>query len=499
MNLSNIQGNIIGGFNKDFQAFLFLRFRTAAGGRVWLAEISDDDNEFGVAASSSKDVLAFNARFKALGAKGLKPESFIAAAWTTLSISFAGLSSLGLQAGTLSQFPTAFRQGMAARSTDNGDIGASAPNHWIAPFAEPANLHALMVVAADSEASLALRVANIRATGAFIDGVETLALIDGRTREDAPGHEHFGFKDGVSQPGIRTIDQPDDSVGNPDQGHPGQDLLWPGEFVLGYLAQDPKPEPGHTGPNRNAGDVSKSGPAWTADGSYLVFRRLEQDVPAFTVHVAALAAANKVHPDLMGAKLVGRYKSGCPLEARAFQPHPFKLSATDPERFNPGVADNDTLNNDFEFGDDAGGATCPMASHIRKAYPRDENTPTGGEPDTQTHRLLRRGIPFGRSVGHTDNSNESRGLLFQCYQRSIEDQFEFVQRNWINDANFPPGATGGAPGQDPIIAQSATGPFQLTPGQASIDVSHFVKTTGGEYFFATSIKALQDLGSGAIV
>ncbi|MGJ7506630.1 hypothetical protein [Variovorax sp. GT1P44] len=89
-------------------------------------------------------------------------------------------------------------------------------------------------------------------------------------------------------------------------------------------------------------------------------------------------------------------------------------------------------------------------------------------------------------------------MVFQCYQRSIEDQFEFVQRAWVNNPNFPPGAVGGVPGEDPIIAQSASGPFQFSPGSAAGSVNHFVTTTGGEYFFSPSIDALRRLGSGAI-
>ena len=55
---------------------------------------------------------------------------------------------------------------------------------------------------------------------------------------------------------------------------PGQDLLWPGEFVFGYPGQHP-------------GDADKEGPApqmvtpWMRNGSYMVFRRLEQKVPEF--------------------------------------------------------------------------------------------------------------------------------------------------------------------------------------------------------------------------
>ncbi len=135
------------------------------------------------------------------------------------------------------------------------------------------------------------------------------AVQPGRTRPDIPGHEHFGFKDGVSQPGIRGVDPPDDPIGNPDQGHPGQDLLWPGEFILGYATQIPVTKPGVDGPNPDPGPDSVSGPSWTVDGSYFVFRRLRQDVRAFEENVHHLAATLGLSVDLTGAKLVGRYKS----------------------------------------------------------------------------------------------------------------------------------------------------------------------------------------------
>src|SRR5437588_369889 len=90
-------------------------------------------------------------------------------------------------------------------------------------------------------------------------GLKILFVQQGRTRIDNPGHEHFGFKDGVSQPGIRGITDPDDPIANPNQGHPGQDLLWPGEFVLGYPQQIPKAAEGVDGPNPNPGPIS--GPA----------------------------------------------------------------------------------------------------------------------------------------------------------------------------------------------------------------------------------------------
>ena len=506
LDLDDIQGNVIGAFNKDFQDFVVLRFKSPAAARSWIKEISVEDNEFGIAVSSSESVLKFNAQFKALKAEGKEPELFIEAEWTNLSISFAGMAALGIAPADLAQFAPEFRDGMAKRNVLLNDTGTSDPAHWIAPFNAPGDVHALLCVAADSEARLKLRLASIRATGAFVAGVDSLLVVEGRTRMDVPGqagHEQFGFKDGVSQPGIRDINPPDDPVGNPDQGHPGQDLLHPGEFVLGYPTQIPVAKAGVEGPNPDPGPNSASGPAWTDNGSYLVFRRLAQDVPAFHNHVVSLAAANGLHPDLMGAKLVGRYKSGCPLERREFQPSPFNVSPTDPEGFQPGVANSDALNNNFEFGDDPLGTVCPMASHIRKAYPRDELTPAGkgdSEANTQTHRLLRRGIPFGGSFGASVGglAGDPRGLVFQCYQRSIQDQFEFVQAAWVNNTTFPPGANGGVPGEDPIIAQSAIGPFQLDPSAPNIQVKHFVTTTGGEYFFTPSISTMQQIGDGVI-
>lgn len=51
------------------------------------------------------------------------------------------------------------------------------------------------------------------------------------------GHEHFGYLDGVSQPGVRGLTQRFDKDIRPNQGLPGQELLWPGMFVFGCPGQ----------------------------------------------------------------------------------------------------------------------------------------------------------------------------------------------------------------------------------------------------------------------
>ena len=498
LNLSNIQGNILGGFNKDFQDFLFLKFTSAGRARAWIREMLDPEFRPGLANSSSQNVLRFNAQFKALSAEGIDPETVITSEWTHLTISFQGFKALGISVKTLARFPQAFRAGMANRKAILGDLGANDPENWLLPFL-PSNIHALLIVAADSEAQLNLRVDALLDSRIFKAAVRLLHREYGRTREDEPGHEHFGFKDGVSQPGIRGITPPMDSLGNPHQGQPGQHLLWPGEFVLGYPTQKRKHKPGFDGPNPDPGPPSKSGPAWTVDGSYLVFRRLAQDVPGFRKQLNDLAGANGLTEDLMGAKLMGRYKSGYPLMQREFHCQSAIPAGADPGKVFPALNKSQTLNNNFSFGNDPNGELCPFAAHIRKANPRDEmisKNAADSESEVQTHRLLRRGIPVGASLGalRGGEADRPRGLLFACFQKDIQSQFEFVQSHWINNANFPPSATGVKPGPDPIAALTHGGTFHLGSKTSNVHIQNYIKMTGGEYFFSPSLKTLNKIG-----
>jgi Dyp-type peroxidase family len=308
----------------------------------------------------------------------------------------------------------------------------------------------------------------------------------GNTRPGAQrGFEHFGYRDGISQPGIRGLTRR--STSNPDQGLPGQDLTWPGEFVFGYPGQDPS-DPVRQGP------PPRMAAPWLRNGSYMVFRRLEQKVPEFRNFVADRAASLGMEPELLGARLFGRWKSGAPLELA-------------PLYDNAALGSNAMRNNDFDYGDDPYQRRCPYAAHIRKAYPRDDAP--GGEAKAQRHRILRAGITFGPEVasGETTTSH-SRGLMFVCYQTSIERQFEYIQRSHANDPGFVPGKVrpgSGAPvtpGFDPIIGQAADGgaremdePYPNYPAgnrRTTLEMPRqFVVLTAAGYFFMPSISALR--------
>ena len=58
-------------------------------------------------------------------------------AWVSAALSFQGLKALGVPQDTLESFPLQFRQGMAARATELGDVGDSTPENWEKPFGTP--------------------------------------------------------------------------------------------------------------------------------------------------------------------------------------------------------------------------------------------------------------------------------------------------------------------------------------------------------------------------
>jgi Dyp-type peroxidase family len=528
--MDNIQGNSIVGFNKDFQTLLLLKIVNVPEFKRWLKSIIPF-------IATASEVLAFNRLFKAI--RNRRGDSLtIQATWINIAFSFHALTLLTDDADTFTD--EAFKQGLAARSASLGDpIEPDAegnPENWV--IGGPGDeADVILIIESDDRDDLLAEVARVeRSLYPFRHGGQIIrsgaVIIFKQQGASLPqpltGHEHFGFLDGVSQPGLRgrISDDPTDVLTfrqNPndrDQGKPGQDLLWPGEFVFGYPGQDPTSveitEPG---------PISEAGPAWAKDGSFVVFRRLRQDVEAFREFVQDTAFQLRLSPEFVGAKLVGRWASGAPI-----------LRA--PEADNRALADDDCANNNFEFEEetdpilpeqkespidctdeipnshppalfppsegDPEGLICPFAGHIRKAYPRDDTSttlPDTSEVTTQTHRILRRGIPFGeplRQIPFFDFGE--RGLLFLAYQTSIVEQFEFILRQWVNNPNFKEPSAG----HDLIIGQNNTPgadrerQFTITFMRNGVEHREVISTrvdwvipTGGGYFFSPSIAALE--------
>jgi len=482
-----IQGNILAGFNKDHQSFLFLRFADQSSGRAWLSAL-------GPRIATTKQVSTFNEQFsRARRARGGDDPEDLKAVWTNVSLTREGLrvlsSDLVLQPGVFD----AFEQGPVARAGQLGDQGPERdPSHWVVGRADQ-EIHAILTVAADARADLRGEVDSMRQRAAE-NGVTIVFEQRGDTLPGArAGHEHFGFKDGISQPGVRGFHAVQANAEGEDEreSHPGTEMIAPGEFVLGHpREQEGEGRPEHTG------TAPLPHPEWMANGSFHVFRRLRQDVPGWWAQVNAqqgeVAAADPsdgMTPDQLAAKLVGRWRSGTPLAHAADRDN---RSAQCPEQ-----------DNNFDYEGDDAGHTTPRFAHIRKMYPRDARF------GDDRRRILRRGIPFGRPFdparGRGHGVDGQRGLLFNVYMASIEDQFEFLQAAWANNSSFPSVVfeDNRTDGPDPVIGD-APDPVELrrggTPNETvnHLDFRRFVHTTGAVYAFAPSIATIQRLGAGEL-
>jgi deferrochelatase/peroxidase EfeB len=246
-----------------------------------------------------------------------------------------------------------------------------------------------------------------------------------------------------------------------------------------------------------------------------------QDVGLFWRAVRELAADLSQKPgfeemtdDKLASRLVGRWPSGAPVN---------RVPAADDDA----LGRCSEANNHFRFDSDSAklplqqgfndmfsmskadpaGVICPWAAHIRKVNTRDSSSDMGGREATYARRILRVGIPFGPPLAaerrysdrNEDKDYGKRGLLFQCVQASIEDQFEFLTTRWMNDPARPkmPG------GHDLLLGQNnASGEdrqrtctvFGSALQQAEIGTSaQWVIPTGGGYFFVPSISALRDV------
>lgn len=202
----NIQGNVLAGFNKDHQVLFFLHWADPVSARAWLSELRPR-------LARNADVAAFNARFgQAKKRSGRDPE--MTATWNNVSFTAAGIELLAPQdMTTLRQHPSLdaglqlWLTGAADATVAGrvGDTGPSDPSSWLFGSAGPV-IHALVCVAADRTEHLITEVAFHRELSARHE----VGIVFEQTGDTLPGtaagHEHFGFKDGISQPGVFGFD-----------------------------------------------------------------------------------------------------------------------------------------------------------------------------------------------------------------------------------------------------------------------------------------------------
>jgi deferrochelatase/peroxidase EfeB len=85
--------------------------------------------------------------------------------------------------------------------------------------------------------------------------------------------------------------------------------------------------------------LSRPFSGWTLDGSFLVFRKLKQFVPEFNQYLTANAVQNAAGTltvqqgaELLGARLLGRWRSGAPIDLSPTQDDPSQWTIADPRK-----------------------------------------------------------------------------------------------------------------------------------------------------------------------
>jgi Dyp-type peroxidase family len=274
MNVNDIQGNVLAGFNKPHQRFALLRLAdNTAHARRWLEET----RRF---VARGDAVAEHNALFKKKKAKDTT--------WTGVGLTWSGLVRLGTpDLVAVLREDYAFRVGPQVRAPDLGDVGRSAPERWLL-----GPVDAVVTLAADQQADVEAALTAVGKTAKRF-GAEVVHVLVGE--RPASGREHFGFREGGSQPRVEGVDDDPDTR--------------PGEIVVGEPAVVPR-----------RGPV----PSWLESASFQVVRVLEQDVRRWRAESAG-----------KDEQWIGRTRDGDRLRSTPKQSHTAKAvpaAAFDPAR-----------------------------------------------------------------------------------------------------------------------------------------------------------------------
>jgi Dyp-type peroxidase family len=463
LDLKDIQGNVLRGYRFREGVYVFVRFPDLTRGCELLRDLLPCVTDAGE----------------------WTDEPTVA---TNIAMTFAGLHALGVDPALLDQLPDAFKEPMRERARcilgDNvkdweAGVGDGTAHMLVQLFGSGTDVPDADWADADwdrpasgkllaAESRLDRRLAHHGATCVHRQFVRVLEK----------QREHFGFADGFGQPAVEGMTRTWPGQGTPEPDSRAWRDIKAGEFILGYPDEDGACIGGDT--------------AWLLrNGTYMVYRKLRQDVPAFREAVTEAAArycdvtGASLAPDAaferMAAMLVGRWRDGLALTLNQQLDRGGDLDRE---------AAAEPTDNDFRYGDDRDGFVCPRGAHVRRANPRDLAGPDGR--GSRRHRIIRRGMPYGPP--YADGVEAERGLIFVCFNADLERQFELIQAHWCNDGN----AFGLGDDQDYLLgSRSPPGKF-VVEGRPPCFVSRtneLVTTCGCEYLLMPGLTALHRLAA----
>ena len=467
IDLEDVQGNLLRGYGLSFTSarHFFLAVDDASAARAFLGELA--------AGALGDDLMVTRAT---PWPQNRKPGTCL-----NVGLTWAGLKALSVAEAVLDAFPTAFRAGPAERATPApddgvglGDVGTSDPKHWIVGRPGAPDVHVVLSLYARRDRLLAEVGGKLSAAFTARGLIEACDARDAHAlRDDNPGVVHFGYRDGIGQPRFAG------ALGNqlPDM----QPEMPTGDLLLGC---------GYV--NSFGGNYAGAlPPALAANATYGAFRILEQDVAAFEDLIESWGQAAKLPPELIAAKLMGRWRNGVPLTLSPATAHPTPPLPEDKlDEFDYAAVGDHTT-----YYDDALGLRCPIGAHVRRLNPR------GGRVmgKSYSRRLVRRNMPYGPEYDPTAPTKEERGLIGYFLCGDLETQWEFIQRVWVNEDLATSGIRhtrepiGGAQpvggGTFTIRTADASDPLVLR------GLPNLVTTRGSLYCLLPGIRGLRGLAS----
>ncbi len=440
--LADLQGNILKGHGREHSVHLFVQWKSdqIPGAKEWLRAFTQ--TYVTSAQKQSDEAIAYKHQ-------GVGGDLF-----ANVFLTRRGYEAFGF---TPFQVPKdqPFTMGMKNEQI-RGFLGDPKVEKWESGYQE--EIHALILMADDHINELLQTVnfvtAKLRQVGIILHREDGFVLRNNANQ----AIEHFGFVDGVSQPLFlkRDIERAKANGSDFSKWDPRASL----DLVL---VKDP------------------NGKTEDSYGSYLVYRKLEQNVKAFREDQRQLAQKLNIDYDLAGALIMGRFADGTPVTESATPTNP----ANPPTNFN--------------YDADVKASKCPFHAHIRKTNPRGDTGRVESSPGFEealaiekSHQIARRAISYGEN-DLTNAPERGSGLLFLCFQANIENQFNFMQARWANPNHFVQVGTG----PDPVIGQpEGTQKYPKQWGKAETEDYKFklwAFMQGGEYFFAPSISFLSNL------